>query len=972
MAEIPQELFLAVRDACFPATWSRGVELARADAVVEERIDDESAVFRVTQRGGMISPAVTFYLDGPDWDCECPSRESVCEHAAAAAIAWHGARGEGKGRVVPQRAAGRVGYRVSRASGGLGLERVLVREGPTLPLQATLAAVADGKVAGGRFLATRHDLAAELALGTHRRGVLPPQLLSKLFAPLTHCPDVTLDGQPIAVSAEPSLPRARIADAGDGFFLIVEDDPTVTETFANGAVRCGETLRERGDPRWTAIERERLRRGRHFGPDSVAELVTELLPALAGRIPLVIDTRRLPETASARPRVLVDAHGDGQRLSVLATLVYGDPPLARVDAGRLVHLEGPLPLRDERAERAEVRELERALGLTPGVRVEFEGEEAVAFNARLSRYGGAVAGRGLERHALAPALESRVRTEGEFDVVFESPAGGACAARRADPAAVLRAWRAGQSLVPLSGGGWAPLPRDWLDRFGHRVADLLAARDAAGKLPRACLPDLARLCADLDQPPPADLGSLRRIVDGFAAIPAAAVPDDVTVTLRAYQRRGLDWLVFLREAGLGGLLADDMGLGKTLQAMCAIRPPALVVAPTSVLHNWAAEIRAHRPGLGHSVYHGARRELDRTADVTLTTYTILRLEAERLAAVRWETVVLDEAQNIKNPESQVATAAFRLPGTFRLALTGTPVENRLEELWSHFHFTNRGLLGSRSAFRESYAEPIAAGDADAGRRLRERIRPFILRRLKSEVASELPPRTDMVLRCELEPAEREVYDTVRAATLSEVVQKLERGGSVLAALEALLRLRQAACHCGLLPGRSAAHSSKLRVLLEALDNVVAEGHKALVFSQWTSLLDRVEPHLESAGMRWVRLDGATRDRAEVVRRFQEDAATPLMLVSLKAGGTGLNLTAADHVFLLDPWWNPAVEEQAADRAHRIGQERPVMVYRLVATDTVEERILELQRRKREIAEVAVGDAARAASLTRADLLALLS
>jgi SNF2 family DNA or RNA helicase len=334
-------------------------------------------------------------------------------------------------------------------------------------------------------------------------------------------------------------------------------------------------------------------------------------------------------------------------------------------------------------------------------------------------------------------------------------------------------------------------------------------------------------------------------------------------------------------------------------------------------------------------------------------------------------VVLDEAQNIKNPESQVASAAFRLRAGWRVALTGTPVENRLDELWSQFHFINRGLLGGRQDFRERYSDPIAQGDALAAERLRTRIRPFILRRMKGEVARELPPRTDMVLHCELSAEEREVYEAIRAATLSEVVARLEQGGSVLAALEALLRMRQAACHAALIPGQSAPGSSKLEVLLEALGNVVAEGRKALVFSQWTSLLDLTEPHLRTAEVGFTRLDGSTRDRAAVVREFQDPDGPSVLLVSLKAGGTGLTLTAADHIFLLDPWWNPAVEDQAADRAHRIGQDQPVMVYRLVASDTVEERILALQERKRGLAEAALGGAQGAAPLTRDDLLELL-
>jgi SNF2 family DNA or RNA helicase len=357
--------------------------------------------------------------------------------------------------------------------------------------------------------------------------------------------------------------------------------------------------------------------------------------------------------------------------------------------------------------------------------------------------------------------------------------------------------------------------------------------------------------------------------------------------------------------------------------------------------------------------------------VTLTTYAILRLDDEILAAREWDTVVLDEAQNIKNADSQVARAAFALKARFRMTLTGTPVENRLDELWSQFHFANPGLLGGRSDFQERYVKPISEGDSLTLQHLRKRIKPFMLRRMKKDVARELPPRTDVVVHCTLNERERELYDAILAATRKDVVDQLAAGGNVLAALEALLRLRQAACHAGLLPGQSADSSSKLELLLDLLDKVLAEDHKALVFSQWTSLLDRVEPLLTAAGIGFSRLDGTTRDRGAVVSRFQNDPEPRVMLVSLKAGGTGLNLTAADNVFLLDPWWNPAVEDQAADRAHRIGQERPVLVHRLVSEDTVEQRMLALQDKKRALADAATHGAEAAFGLTRQDLLALL-
>ncbi|MFO7181475.1 MAG: DEAD/DEAH box helicase, partial [Pseudomonadota bacterium] len=653
-----------------------------------------------------------------------------------------------------------------------------------------------------------------------------------------------------------------------------------------------------------------------------------------------------------------------------ATLVYGDPPVLRIDGDRAVLLGKSAPHRKLDEERELVNRLRDELHLVPGRRVDLDGPEAARLLGRIREFQRRLGG-ALERAIEAPELVARIVIDGDrFDVVFETEEAGGTP-RRADAAAVLHAYRDGLELTPLLDGGFGAIPKDFLARYGDRLADLLAARRPDGSVQPAAMLDLGALAAELDLPRPGTLDKLAPLVEGFDAIPSAPLPPGLRAELRSYQRRGVDWLSFLRDAGLGGVLADDMGLGKTLQALCVLRGRSLVICPKSVVYNWAAEIQRFRPDLSVAIYHGARRELDERADVTLTTYAVLRLDVERLAERRWDVVVLDEAQAIKNPESQTARAAFALSADFRLALSGTPVENRLDELWSVMHFANPGLLGGRSDFQTRFAEPLTRGDGAVAERLRARIRPFVLRRHKRDVLPELPPRTDALLYVELDEAERAVYDAVRAATKQEIVERLAAGGSVLAALEALLRLRQAACHVGLVPGQSREGSSKVERLLGALEDAVADGHKALVFSQWTSLLDRVEPHLREAGISFTRLDGSTRDRAGVVAEFQNPAGPPVLLISLKAGGTGLNLTAADHVFLLDPWWNPAVEEQAADRAHRIGQDRPVMVYRLVAKDTVEERMLELQRAKRSLAEAALGEADRAVGITREDLLRLL-
>jgi superfamily II DNA or RNA helicase len=710
-----------------------------------------------------------------------------------------------------------------------------------------------------------------------------------------------------------------------------------------------------------------------YAKQDVSTLVSEVLPQLTSRIEVNINSNKLPKIdAAIPPRIVLDVEQVEHSLSVLATLVYGDPPVARIDTGQLIHLGGDLPVRDVAAEQAAATRLRDQLGLSVGARVHLQGDEAARFAAGLDQWQGEIRGSTPQRFVHATTLQPKLKTDGKrFEIRF-SAAGAQPIAADAD--AVLRAWQQGQSLVPLLSGGWAKLPAAWLEANAHLLADLLAAREpsAEGRTLRPYAgPLLAELCERLEQPVPLELGQLRSRLQDFQHLPQAQLPADLTAELRDYQRQGVNWLCFLRDTGLGATLADDMGLGKTLQTLCAISGKTLVVCPTSVVHNWIDELQRFRPNLTFNKYHGPRRTLDPTADVTLTSYAVLRLDQQQLTGIEWDSIVLDEAQTIKNPESQVAQAAYELRGKFKLTLSGTPVENRLEELWSQFHFTNRGLLGARSEFQVRHAEPISLGQPGAAAQLRGKIRPFLLRRLKRDVAKELPPRSDVVLHCELSEEERKLYDALFAATQSDVVQQLRQGGSVLAALEALLRLRQACCHPALVPGAQAESSSKVRRLLDSLEHVAADGHKALVFSQWTSLLDLVEPHLQAAGIAFTRLDGSTRDRAQVVSQFQADDGPPVLLLSLKAGGTGLNLTAADHVFLLDLWWNPAVEEQAADRAHRIGQQRPVMVYRLVANDTVEERILALQEHKREIAEAALGEGDRAGNLTREDLLALL-
>ena len=975
-----QRYLEVVRKACLPAIWSQGVKLARdGSAVSRVSAAKGEVILRVRAPGQIIAPTVTLYEKDNEWSCDCGGKTDPCAHVAAAVIASAQAAEAGTSLAqAPEIKPAKLVYRLAKKDRLLTLSRFVIHaDGKEERIGMSLASdLAAGRAPLG-LSPTHDDLLIDRILGSPARDVLPLHRLGDIFTALADA-TVTFAGAPQKISGEPVLPRAIVEDApgNAGFRLRVERDPGITEVIAMGVVRYGDTLRPIGESTTTGELLEHLPLSRTFPSAHETELVTKVLPELEKKLPVIVITKKLPRRApAARPRIVMDLSHQGHTLSVLPTLVYGDPPIARVDGDNVIVLGKDVPMRKKDEERELLRKLRDDLNLVPGRRVDLDGAEAVRFAAKLRAWQKRT---GDDGHATVfenRPLKARLDLEGGgFDVVFEcEPEEGSTTAtiRRTDAATVIRAWRDGLDLVPLEGGGWAPLPAGWLEQHGHRVADLLAARDAEKKLATAALPDLAALCEALNAPKPLGLEKLAPLVEGFEGIPHVPLPPGLNAELRAYQQVGVDWLSFLRDAELGAVLADDMGLGKTLQTICILRGRTLVICPKSVVYNWADEIARFRPSLRTAIYHGTKREIDETADVTLTTYAVLRMDVDRLADERWDAIVLDEAQAIKNATSQTARAAFELRGKFHIALSGTPVENRLEELWSIMRFANPGLLGGRSDFQERYSGPIGSGDTSAAARLRAKIRPFVLRRMKREVLPELPPRTDVVLHVELDEAERSVYDAVRVATKKSVTEKLAQGGGVLAVLEALLRLRQAACHSKLVPGQEAESSSKIERLLEALEEAAEDGHKALVFSQWTGLLDLVEPHLRNSNIRFTRLDGSTRDRASVVNAFQDDNGPPVMLVSLKAGGTGLNLTAADHVFLLDPWWNPAVEDQAADRAHRIGQDRPVMVYRMVAKDTVEERIFALQGRKRALADVALGDADHAGGITKDELLALL-
>ena len=556
---------------------------------------------------------------------------------------------------------------------------------------------------------------------------------------------------------------------------------------------------------------------------------------------------------------------------------------------------------------------------------------------------------------------------------------------RIELALVLAALRDGQRLVPLGQGRFLRLSAALRSRLEALRG---AARPHRGKLEldATAAPVVADAIEGLER---VDLGAAWRQVLarlGAARRVSVRLPRGLRGTLRDYQRDGWAWLKRLSAFGAGACLADDMGLGKTIQAIALLLDraslgPTLVVAPTSVVQNWARELERFAPSLRVTLLRETKRDRAtlaklRKGEVLLASYDLARIEADALRSREWGTLVLDEAQRVKNARTRTAEALAGIDARWRLALTGTPLENRLSDLWSLFRIVSPGLLGSWESFRERFALPIER-DKDAGQSeaLARLIRPYVLRRTKEQVLTELPPRSEARVDVKLSKGERTLYDDARIEALASLEALVaEKGGpdARFHALAALTRLRQLACHPALVESSWRGPSAKLSALLELVHELVEGGHRALVFSQFTSHLALVRAALEEQEIAYCYLDGSTPARARQVAIDAFQGGTdPLFLISLKAGGVGLNLTGADYVIHLDPWWNPAVEDQATGRAHRIGQTRPVTVYRLVAKDTIEERILALHEEKRGLVSAVLEGTDRASALSTEELVALI-
>jgi hypothetical protein len=683
-----------------------------------------------------------------------------------------------------------------------------------------------------------------------------------------------------------------------------------------------------------------------------------------------------PPEASAPPRWMgrADVGGEPAPNRPVARLAFSYQG-RRIEAGEprgavALAAEGLLIRRDRSAEQLAGERL-----LTLGFRIPYDAAaDAGIFDIAPSKLPAAV--RTLLLEGWQVEADGRLyRRPGRFDIAVQSGIDWFDLSANVDFGGVsaslpdlLRALRRGEKTIVLGDGSLGMLPEEWLARYG-----LLAQMGTVdGQRLRFRRSQTGLLDALISAQPDALVDEIfaraRQEVGRFQGVAPQKAPPGFGGELRPYQEVGVGWFDFLRRFGFGGCLADDMGLGKTIQILALLEQrrteverPSLVVVPKSLVWNWQQEAARFTPGLRCLAHVGPGRatglEGFAGVDLVVTTYGTLRSDVGLLAGMEFDYLILDEAQAIKNPASESAKAARLLRGQHRLALSGTPVENHLGELWSLFEFLNPGMLGSTRAFEAITGRGRPSEESLAA--LARALRPFILRRTKAEVAPELPPKHEETIMCELDAPQARLYRDLREhyrARLLGGAAGSDGSQGKIQVLEALLRLRQAACHPGLIDARRADESSaKLDVLLPRLAELRAEGHKALVFSQFTSFLALVRARLDAEKVIYEYLDGQVDDRAARVTRFQTDPDCPLFLISLKAGGVGLNLTAADYVFILDPWWNPAVEAQAVDRTHRIGQERQVFVYRLLCRDTVEEKVAALQESKRGLADSIIND-----------------
>jgi SNF2 family DNA or RNA helicase len=956
MNRLPDEFLTELRESCGPATWSQAVEFSRRDCVSVDQSgadDIRARVFDSNLRRGF---NIALYVEDFDWECNCGGKSDPCVHVVAAAIVIRRSIEQGQELPVSKKNLGLLQYRFWRRDDGLKFERYIVgsdsEEVLKVPLTTHMATVSTGLMAAP----TDQDYRVDIALAQERRGVLTVNTMHDLLRALVGHPHVYLDGVHFAVIAEPVGLMLEVRDEPTGVRVQGRYDDRIIEMYRNGVSRCKDGMRPIQLPSLSAEDARLVREGKWFALNQLAILETEVLPRLSEGLRVVNYSKRIRLAEQIEPRLVIEAEKVGRQISLRGVIAYGDPAMMVIRNHQVVQIDAARSVaRDMDAERRLADELRRRAEIDIGTALMLSPDEAVE---RIQRWQARIPSpwltdESLDRFKNLTELKLQVRWERNRLLVESSRGDQQTQLLATTELNLMRDAKArGSNLLEMPDGKWVKIPSQWLDQHAD-LLDVITLADGETKKPIR-----ASVLVAQEESFRVGIANCPSAYPGDAVSPETwplakvASQPGFKAELREYQSHGAAWIDWLGREGVGGILADDMGLGKTVQVLAVIPRGSLIVVPATLIGNWLREFSRFRPDVPVRVYHGSDRRLGSSKDqITLTTYGVMRLDIETLSKTPFNMVVLDEAQLIRNPESQVANAACRLQAETRLALTGTPVENRIIDLWSLFRFVNPGLLGEQKEFSSRYASQVQ--DVNRMAALHRRVKPFMLRRRKREVAPELPPKTVSHLMVDLDDDESAKYLVLREKILAMLADPEQRQKGLMSFLPLLLRMRQVCSHQGMLPENSTKNSSKQQVLIAKVDELLAEDHRVLIFSQWTGFLDLIEEEFNQRGWKWLRIDGTTRDRMAIVDAFQSGQGAPILLVSLKAGGVGLNLTAADHVFILDPWWNPAAEEQAADRAYRIGQDKPVFVHKLIARNTIEERVIEMQQVKRELYEMAI-------------------
>ncbi len=921
--------------------WSRGLEMARNQQVSLDQKTDDEWTLRVKIPGAVVSPRVQLWPKDEDWFCDCKEKTDPCAHVVASVIAAH--RNWIKEDSDPG-SGSHLEYHFETKLNEIHWSRKIQFQSKKTILNCSIVQLTSGHQNDYGSIPTpaitQDDYKIDYLLKDLIRKPIPVTTFQKTL-PYLRGKNVFLNNEKIEIQENPIKLELVIKKNTQGIILKPKQQLSKSSILIGGILDQGK-LSPLTPLDLSSYEKNLFTHDETLIPNEQLPLFfSEYLNSLKKRFNLTDDQGVLPSFLSIPPEInlKLETLEETMELVVTPEIIYGSPPIAYIEKGKLLSINlNKIPIRDLLKERSLAQKVKEELHLQLGQSTRFQGRDAIDFKKKIKNW--KTTGETQKSFEIDGPLfissETNLFSDGNFDfsVKFHTRSG-----KSASIDSIVTAWEERHSYVPLNEKGFGTLENEWIEEWGPILKKIKQLKEENKKIP---LPLAAQILSLKKE-------SFEEKLDQIKDSKNVNLPH-INAQLRPYQHEGALWLHRLKSWNLGALLADDMGLGKTLQVITTLEPKSLIVVPTSLLGTWEDQLKKFRPSLSTHIYHGNKRTFDLTKDVILTTYGLLRREIDLIRETQWKIVVLDESQAIKNPESQIAQCAHQIHADFKIAMSGTPIENKLQDLWSQFEFLNPGIFGTKNDFEENFVNPISQNSSIHLKQLQKLIQPFLLRRTKKEVAKELPPKIEQTHLLELSDYEKQGYDALFESSKTEILNAIEEKKPLFSILEKLLRLRQICCHPGLIDPNYVGSSSKVDHLIEQAEIAYYQRSSILIFSQWTSFLDQIQKSFKEKNIECLRIDGTTKNRSEIVEKFQTLGTPQILLMSLKAGGVGLTLTAADHVFLMDPWWNPAVEQQAMDRAHRIGQDKKVFVHRLIAKDSIEEKILLLQEGKKHLSE----------------------